>query len=88
MKNFVYMEYADMNKPNTVIDGQRYIGEGRYNDFHFVTTENAVTGEPNVGLIPIDDDTPLPKNVKPLLIDIWKEVLFWKLAKQRNKETA
>ena len=92
MSTFSYMEYSDMDyDSSTVIDGQRYIGEGRYNDFYFVTTENAVTGEPSVGLIPpspYSGDTPLPKDVKPLLRGIVKEVLFWKLAKQRNKEEA
>ena len=89
MKNFGYMEYADMGKPNYIIDGHKYIGEGRYNDFYFVTTENAVTGEPNIGLIPPspgDGDTPLPKNKIPLVKQILLEILLWK--HKRVKETA
>ena len=88
--NFGYMEYADIDKPSHIIDGQKYIGEGRYNDYYFVTTENAVSGEPHIGLIPPCDtgDTPLPKDVKPLLIEIWKEVMFWKMAKQKKVKEA
>jgi|TARA_Y100000015_G_scaffold38880_1_gene42194 hypothetical protein len=81
---FGYMEYADIGQPNHIIDGQKFIGEGRYNDYYFVTTENVVTSEPNIGLLPpspYSGDTPLPKDVKPLLKEITKEVLFWKMAK-------
>lgn len=84
MKNFGYMEYADIGHPNHVIDGQKFIGEGRYKDFYFVTTEDAVTGKPNVGLIPpspYSGDTPLPEDVISLVVEITKEVLFWKKAK-------
>ena len=86
---FVYMEYSDMGKPNHIIDGHRYIGEGRYKDFYFVTTENAFTGNPEIGVVPPcpdSGDTPLPQNVIPLVKQILKEILLWK--HKRVKETA
>jgi len=82
------MEYADMGKPNHIIDGHKYIGEGRYNDYYFFTTQNTVTGNDSIGLIPpspYSGDTPLPKDVKPLIVEITKEVLFWKIAKQKKE---
>jgi hypothetical protein len=86
---FVYIEYADMGKPNYIIDGHKYIGEGRYKDFYFVTTENAFIGNPEIGLIPpspYTGNTPLPKNRIPLVKQILLEILLWK--HKKVKETA